>query len=665
MKSQITERVLAMSSFCITAIAVIGDFVVRGGPVIDVVAVGTATLVSAGVGSLIALRRPRNVCGWLLAAAAMLGQLGISTQSFAQARIQGGVEASATALGAAWVTSWLPLVPAILMVLLLLRFPTGALPSRRWRVVEIAAFAALVLAPTSTALSAGELDATPSLANPLGIQALTGPLSLMENLGQSLLAAAAVGAVASIFFRYRSSSTEERQQLKWVAYSVALLMLGVALAVTVETAGALNEASFFIALVGVTAIPLSIGIAMLRYRLFDIDLLISRTIVYSLMTAGVLGFYVAIVGTLTGVIGRRVNLGASLVATAVVAMAFNPIREGIQRQVNKLMFGQRDDPYAVVSGLGHMLERAATPETVLPTAARDIAGSLRLPYVGISLLDNGEERMAAEEGSGQGPKKEFPLLHHGEKVGALIVSPRRGEAALDERDQTLLTSLARHIGPAAHAVRLTEALRSSRAEIVRAREKERRRLRRDLHDGHGAQLAGIALGVSAAQDLLKQNISEAEDRLAKVDAQLREAIAGIRTIVAGLVPPELERLGLERALEERAGAVTVPGLRVTVRGKVTGEIGAATESAAYHIALEALTNVIHHADASNCTIDLFLGVDLRLEIADDGRGLAEDHRFGTGLSSMRERAEEIGGELALETHSQIGTTVTARLPLTP
>lgn len=661
---KLRTRILAVSLFLLTIASVAIDAAVSASPVIDTVAVGLWASITAAVGSVIAYRRPANPCGWLLAAAALLAEVGVLALDFAQARLAEDGDPGALVTAAAWVASWLTIPAGLLFVFLLLRFPTGRVLSRRWRVAELTLVATVLLASVSTALMPGPLQATPSLDNPLGLDELGGLLTVILNLSQALAAVGALAAVASLFFRYRRAPEIERQQLKWVAYAVGVLVVAIVFAGLVESAGALNEASFFFAILGLTALPASMGVAILRHRLFDIDLLINRTIVYALMTAGVIGFYIVIVGTLTGVIGRNVDLGASLIATAVVAVAFNPVREGLQRFVNRLTFGRRDDPYSVVSGLGHKLEQAASPAAVLPTVAEDIAASLRLPYVAVALDEGDATRVVTEHGAPHGETAEFQLSHHGEAVGALIVSPRTGTTGLDTRDTELLTDLARHIGPAAHAVRLTEALQRSRASIVRAREEERRRLRRDLHDGLGPELAGIALGVSTVSEMMRVDPEIMRAKLTKVDDQLRNAIANVRSIVAGLVPPELERLGLVGALREKAETFSTPeGFTVTVVGDAPDDIGAAAELAAYRIALEAMTNAARHSGATECTVNVSVPNDLLLEIRDDGRGIAADAPIGTGLTSMRERAEEIGGTLDVDGSPREGARVLARLPV--
>lgn len=658
------HRIIAIGAVCVVFLSIGLQALVSDSPPVDILAVALATVVTAGVGALIAYFKPANPCGWLMVGAAVLAHLGILSLDYAQTRLNDAATAEGLVSVAAWVGSWLAYPAVLLFLLLLQRFPTGRPISKGWRVVERFTIAAFAVASLSVALSPGRMEATPEVLNPMGIEGLSGVTVLLENLAQSLIGASAFLVIASLIVRYRRGEGAERERLRWIAFAVCLLAISAVFAGVVGTAGALNEASFFLVILGVASLPAAMGVAVLRYRMFDIDLLINRTIVYALMTAGVIGFYVGVVGSLTGVIGRDVDLGASLIATAIVAVVFAPIREGLQRLVNRMMFGRRDDPYAVVSSLGRRLEEATTPGAVLPTAAEDIAVSLRLPYVAIALYEEGGTRKLAECGEPEGAGVSFSLVHHGETIGELIVSPRVRTASLDARDWELLEDLARHIGPAAHAVRLNRDLQRSRASLVRTREEERRRLRRDLHDGLGPELAGIALGVSAVQEIIPRDPEGARAGLTKVESQLRAAIGNIRTIVGGLVPPELEHLGLIGALQERAESFSTPGgTNVAVEGDVPDDISAATEVAAYRIALEAMTNAVRHSGARHCKVRLWRDADMHVEIADDGRGVAEDAPIGTGMSSMRERAEELNGELSIHPAMPKGTRVTASFPM--
>lgn len=481
-------------------------------------------------------------------------------------------------------------------------------------------------------------------------------------------------------YRYRHvSDAVQRQQTKWVVFGVAaalvVLMAGTLyylLFPTLTQSG--SRYSFFfgtaIPLV-LLAIPLSIGIAILRYRLWDIDLIINRTLVYGGLSACVIGLYVLIVGYLGALFRTPNNTVVALIATALVAIAFQPLRGLLQRAINRLMYGERDAPYQVLARLDQQLARALPPEEVLPALVKTIATILKLPYVAVALVQDDapplpEERLVAFYGqpSAHAQMSRLPLVYQGETVGQLVLAPRPGEVQLTRADRQLLEDLARHAGVIAHAVRLTSDLRRSRERIVVAREEERRRLRRDLHDGLGPLLASLTLTLAAAREYLPHNPVTTDSLLQELATQVQGAVADIRRLVYELRPPALDDLGLVGALRDQAVRSTQGDLQVNVEAPTeVHPLPAAVEVAAYRIGVEALTNVVRHAQASNCTIVLRRERDLVIEITDDGRGLPIETTRGIGLRSMRERAEELGGRCVIASRPEGGTQVVVHLPL--
>ncbi|MDP9477307.1 MAG: sensor histidine kinase [Actinomycetota bacterium] len=425
------------------------------------------------------------------------------------------------------------------------------------------------------------------------------------------------------------------------------------------------ELAWLIGGVGVMLMPLAIGIAILKYRLYDIDLIINRTLVYSALTACVVGVYVLVVGYLGQLFRTEDNLFISLIAAGLVAVLFAPLRDRLQRAVNRLMYGERDDPYRVLSRLGERLKATDAPEAVLPTIVETVTQALKLPYAAIALKrDDGEFETVAARGHPKGEPLVLPLSYGAETIGQLILSPRAPGEPFGPADKRLLDDLARHAEAAAYAVRLTADLQRSRERLVNAREEERRRLRRDLHDGLGPQLATLTLKLDAARNLLSQEPQAADALLAGLKTQTQAAISDIRRLVYDLRPPALDELGLIPAIREQAANYAQNGLNVSVEApEELPPLPAAVEVAAYRIVQEALTNVSHHSRARECRVRLSISDGLELEITDDGIGLPEDRRAGVGLSSMRERAAELGGACAAEPLTTGGTRVLARLPL--
>ena len=646
------------------------------------------------VGAFVASRRPHNPIGWILCG---IGLLNI-VQGFASAYGDYTLVARPGSLPGgeymAWISNWLG-EPGIFLAaaFLFLLFPDGHLPSRRWRFVAwMAIFGSVVLA-IGGALHPHPPYSLPNVDNPVGIEGdIAGLLpaqrlwEILSAAGGTLLMVSCLASVASLILRLHRARGDERQQLKWFAYAATLMVGGVVASFVFSFSELANEVAWMAGFVGFLLLPGFIGIAILKYRLYDIDLVINRTLVYAALTAAVLALYVLVVGGLGALFQASGSLPISLLATGVVAVLFQPMRSRLQRSVNRLMYGERDDPYAVLSRLGQHLERAVAPEAALSTIVRTVAQALKLPYVAIELNEKGEAREAWEYGTPTRGALILPLTHHSEKVGQMLVAPRSPGEEFSSLDKRLLDDLARQAGAAAHAARLTADLQHSRERLVSAREEERRRLRRDLHDGLGPALGGITLGLDAARSSLpKDSYRAIWELLSQLKIQSQEAVSDIRRLVHNLRPPALDDLGLAAAIRQEAAkhghvAQNSQGASDSEIGQDNGltttftveapdplpPLPAAVEVAAYRVAQEAITNVSRHAKAGSCRV--VLSVDearnsLALEVVDDGIGIPKDRRAGVGTSSMRERAEELGGSLAVGPALEGGTRILACFPL--
>lgn len=486
-------------------------------------------------------------------------------------------------------------------------------------------------------------------------------------------------------YRYRRvSSTAQREQTRWVVlgvlaglggYLIVLTALNVVVrAIAAPAAMVATLVGTMVAYACVLLIPVSVAIAMLRSHLFDVDVLIERTLVYGALTASVILLYIVIVGTLSVAFQVRANALISLAATGVIAVAFQPLRERLQRAVNRLIYGQRDEPYAVISRLGRRLEATLAPEAVLAVLVETVAQALKLPYVALVLRrgDTDAEVPAAAWGEPSGTLLRLPMVYAAEVVGELVLAPRDPGTSFSPADLRLLHDLARQAGVAVHATRLTaelrqtnQELRLSRTRLITAREEERRRLRRDLHDGLGSTLTSMTFQLAAAQNQLGRDPAAVEALLGELKTQTQAAIADIRRLVYDLRPPALDELGLVSALREYVSHYQLNGLRVTLDAPETlAPLPAAVELAAYRIALEALANVARHAEAHTCVIRLSQDTEaLVVEVDDDGKGLAPEQRAGVGITAMRERAVELGGACAIEPRAPGGVRVRALLPL--
>jgi signal transduction histidine kinase len=521
------------------------------------------------VGALIAARQPRNPIGWILLGLTLYAALlGLGDSYFERYLEEGGSQRWFDL--AAWISksgsSWIPLV-FVPLIFLPLYFPHGRLPSRRWRAVPWLGALGIVAFWFSEAFTAGPLYDYPEIENPYGIDHA---LMNVPGVGSILLLVAGFASVASVVVRFRRSTGAERQQIKWLAYAACM---AAALWIPAAVIGGLwsEDVANAIIIAGVVGVTVAIGIAILRYRLYDIDLLINRTLVYGGLTVGVVAIYVVIVGGLSAFLHESADFWLALVATGLVALLVQPVRSALQRRVNRLMYG--DDAGKHGAGLRGRLHEAFVPEAV--------------------------------------------------------------------------------------------ELQRARERLVATREEERRRLRRDLHDGLGPALAGAALKVEAAENLLASDSATAGALLEAARSEIQSAVADVRRLVYALRPPALDELGLVGALREQAeklGAAEHPRVEIDAPDEL-GVLPAAVEVAAYRISLEAMTNSARHADARTCVVRISVNGDLDLEVVDDGRGLPDDYRAGVGISSMRERAEELGGMCEVEPLDGRGTRVHARLPL--
>jgi len=518
----------------------------------------------------------------------------------------------------------------------------------------------------------------------LGVPVALGAASLLVT---SLFAAAVVALGAgSLVTRYRTlQPSPQRERVVWALVAL-LLFVGAQLigrplrvlplpAVTSDlipsSALAFVATNGMVLLIGGMA---CLAVALLHDELFQVELVLNRALVYGLLSVFVVGGYVLVVGYLSTVFQAGGNLWLSLVATGIIAALFQPIRDRVQRLVNQMLYGERDEPYTVVARLGRQLEGTLDPDRVLPTIAETVARALKLPYVAIDIGpgDEAQRRITYGAPPDAGVRTvTLSLLHQDVQLGQVIVAPRQGEVGMTKADRRLLEELARQAGAAVHAIQLANDLRRSREQLVTAREEERRRLRRDLHDGLGPALSSAMLKLGAARRLLPPD-SPADGVLTEVRDDLRATVADIRRLAYDLRPPTLDQLGLVLAIRdyaEQCSGKGQDGPHITVEApECPPPLPAVVEVAVYRIAQEALTNVARHARARCCRVRLSLAETrertvMHLEITDDGVGLPASYRSGVGLTSMRERAEELGGSCTVERLPEGGTRVLAYLPL--
>jgi signal transduction histidine kinase len=624
---------------------------------------GAGLLGFAVVGGLILVRRPENRTGLLLCGVGFsMVALGVSTEYATRALITAPGSLPGGRL-AAYLVMWWPLVGIGLLVCLLPQvFPEGRALSRRWRPGIWAAWVYIVAGTLANVLDAQVVEGVGNYQNPYPVRALAPYLGPFFALSAICLVVSVLAGLVTLVLRWRRAAGDERQQLKWFVAGVAPLLVPVFLH---ETFTRFSEAAFGVLL---PLVPVAFGVAILRYRLYDLDIVLNRAIVYTVLSGLIALSYLALVAFAQVVVGLDRGLGTQVVATAVAAATFQPARGRIQRAVDTLFYGDRSRPYEALSRLGVLLEHAPVPETVLPGVVESVASALRLPYVAIELREGDGWVTAAAHGEPVRETEKFPMVYQDEAIGQLIVGRRNAGRVGEDfggADRRLLADLARQAGVAAHAVQLTLALQRSRAALVTAREEERRRLRRDLHDGLGPALAGVILGLHAAARHVPGDPDRAVGQLTALTRQVEEAVRDIRRLVYGLRPPALDELGLAQAIRREAarleGGAGGLAIAVDVPADGLGALPAAVEAAAYRIVTEALTNVSRHAQASTCAVRLSRGPSLEVEVLDDGLGL-DGQPSGVGLTAMRERAAELGGTCRIESLAP-GTRVLARLPI--
>jgi signal transduction histidine kinase len=632
---------------------------------------------------LILARQPRNRIGWILMAIG-LGWAAGTPESYGAFAISRGLPGGALAIAVA-SPMWAPPI-GLMGTVLLLRFPDGNLLSPRWRKVEVLAAVAISVTTLVILVAPGDLGDSgyPNLANPLGIEALRpffGFVIPFLLLIPVTILASAIGLV----MRFRRSRGTERLQLKWLATAGAIVAVTYLLAMvfSIDTAWLGDTTPTWVWVLQTASvssfllIPVAIGFAVLRYRLYDIDLVINKAVVYGALAAFITAVYVAIVvgiGSAVGTHGNP-NVGLSIVATAVVAFAFQPVRERVQRLANRLVYGRRATPYEVLSGFAERFGGTYATDDIGPAMARLLVEGTGARRAEVWLQTDRELRLeaswpAADAGTpvtaspGSMPPagefdRAFPVVHGGRPLGFLVI----GKSAADPvgpADEKLVTDVAGQAGLILRNIRLIEDLKASRRRLVAARDEERRKLERDIHDGAQQRLVALSVLYNLAGRLVGPEAVEQRAALADLNEQAQAALETLRDLARGIYPPLLADQGLLAALEAQARKAPLP---VTVLAAGVGRYPQEAEAAVYFCCLEALQNVGKHAEARHALVRLQeVEGELRFEVKDDGVGfdLASTPR-GSGTTNMTDRLAAIGGSLEVRSRPGSGTTMAGRV----
>jgi signal transduction histidine kinase len=617
-------------------------------------------------GALLLKRIPTHPVAWILAVTGLHWSLdGLASSWLAYATLTD--PALPGAEFAFWAYQRLGASLLLALPLVLLFYPDGRLPApRRWRTAALASLATTSLFPLMLLVVPSDIaqeqtgEALPAPLATLNLDLTTVPLPAgfwqpAFAISLALVPLSLLVPFAVVVRRYRAATGAARTRMRWLLWAAAvdvLVMLSTLVLTDAFTSPGLTAA------VCLTGIAIAIGIV--RPDAANIDELLGGTLRYGTLAIAVVAVD-ALVLSVTSAVAER---DAAVLALLLVAAVYGPLRSRLWRLARRVLFGRRDDRYGVVASLAEQLERSPAPEDQLLAVARTVAEAFRAPFVAVEVDRDGSASLVASYGTRPPQTQVLPITYRGEAVGRLVLGRPGRLRALSARDERLLGDVVRQAAAAARATHLAAELQHSRHQIVTAREEERRRLRRDLHDGLGPSLGAVALRIDAARNVLGKDPARGDEMLVRAREDARAALADVRRLVHDLRPPALDDVGLLGAVRQQAARVST-GLTVRVDGGAgLDRLPAAVEVAAYRIVSEALANVVKHASASACTVLLTVtDGGLVVEVTDDGAGIRPETPAGVGLVSIRERVAELGGDCRIECPGEHGTVVRAVLPM--
>jgi signal transduction histidine kinase len=615
------------------------------------------------VGVVLASRRPENSIGWVLLAIGVIAMAPMS--SYAEYAFTSGAPGGAASLALdSW--TWVPLI-GLSGIFLLLLFPDGHLPSPRWRWFAWAVGVGMVVGSLGILFLSPNLENAgyPEVLNPLLIPALERAMSLIV-LALATIPLGVLGAAVSLVLRYRRGDTVRRHQIRWLASAavVVAVFYAVTMAATASTAGWAQTPGWMGLLQAIAVplfglLPISIGIAILKYRLFDIDIVIRKAVIATTIAAFFVAIYALIVGGVGALADNRSTL-LSFVAAVVAAALFQPVLDRARRFADRVAYGKRATPYEVLTAFGDRLSDTYASDDVLPRTARILGEGVGADRAHVWLATEAGlhpvaewTRDGVEGGAPDGFRAE--VRHQGEVLGALSVAMPANDP-IDPAKEKLVTDLATQAGLLLRNVRLVEDLKASRRRLVAAQDEERRKLERNIHDGAQQQLVALAVKARLARTLTGRDPSKAAEMLEQIETETQSALGDLRDLARGIYPPLLADKGLVAALEAQARKAPVP---VEVRAEDVGRYPQDVEAAVYFSCLEALQNVAKYAEATGATIVLADEEgSLRFSVTDDGRGFdAFQTSYGTGLQGIADRLAAIDGTLAVTSSPGKGTTI--------
>jgi len=652
----------------------------------------------ATVGALVARSSPRNPIGWLFA---FVG-LDLALWMFGSAYAQIGVEISSEigdlpgAAAAAWtgVFAQIGVLPVALPVFLVI-FPDGRLRSRRWRPVAWAIALGGVLLVMGTFGQVWDFD--PVVLRPPRWATDIPGIRLAYDAGLALVVATAFAGLVALVLRFRESSAEQRQPLRLLVAVIVAMAVTTALAFVIVVASQGAEWSWIAIVLAIltdgfgvlVGIPLATAAAVLTFGLYDVGVVMKKTVVYVVLVV----FFVILLGILSLLLSPLAFIGSQGVGGAgdrellvtrivtgvavfalVLVLTFRPMK----RLARRLVYGRRSTRYEAMAEFSERLGDAYSTEDVLPRMAEIVRASTGADVAQVWLHVRGEIRPVAsspsdtpvgtaiETGPDELPpfegRRAFPVRDRGELLGALTVSMPAAEPLSKDGEQ-LVTDLASQAGLVLRNVRLIEELQESRRRIVTAQDERARKLERDIHDGAQQQLVALSVKLGLAEALVSRDADKTTALLAQLKSDAADALENVRDLARGIYPPVLADHGLPAALEAQARKAPIP-VRLDANG--SGRYPSEIEAAVYFCCLEALQNIAKYADAHDASIRLGRSNgDLTFEVQDDGRGFDQGTVSGSGLTNMRDRVEAVGGTLHVSSVPGSGTTIRGRIPVEP
>ena len=619
----------------------------------------------AGLAARVLVRDPRQGFGWALAWLGCFWSLDGVSQSWVRFAIRAD-EALAGSNLALWFLNRVGAFLPATIALLLLLFPTGRFLAGRWRVVSWAVSAVMLLGGLLVVLAPA--TDTPDVTLPPEVDLDAGALPIPQGFAHVAVpvtvAASVLGllvAMATVVVRHRRSTGLDRERMRWLLWAVVAMTLLIGLSFASDVRVLRDLSVFFI-----MALPaVAMTVAIVDPLVVSVENLLVRTLLYGALSTVIVGVDLAGLALVTHALGDRLDQRQVVLAALLVsALVYAPLRAQLSRLVRRLVLGNRAARYDAVAGLASALETTDEGSEQLAAVAHAVADAFGVRFVSVEVDRGNGERLVASYGARPAETRTLPIAYRGEPVGRLVLPARGLRSRLSARDEQLLGDLVRQAATAARTSRLAAELQASRGRLVVAREEERRRIRRDLHDGLGPALGGVVFQLESARLLVDRDPERAKEQLTATTTLVQDVVADVRRLVHDLRPPALDDRGLVGALTQHAQRLSGHGVEIAVVAEELDTLPAAVEVAAYRIVGEALTNVVRHAHAATCEVRLVREPDrLVVSVRDDGVGISGDAESGVGLVSLRERAAELDGRVEITCPDDGGTLVRAVLPL--